>query len=293
LSRGRVRPGATYLAHAATVVPTLKASTHQLIALMSARAENARGAVRVAASKASEALVAGTRGTREWAREHVDAHNKLRRDGLHDIWPREHWGRQLPRRIWTSAAQGAAAVYRAGSRWAAGWLGVRWVPLSLAVAITLVMLALVPRAVASIRWTPSFAPPAQATSTVGNVPVVIHPPATPSTRATLSPTPAYFVGAWMANDVPAASGSDAIYVRVTSGADQRPAAGISVTASVTFTCASGADRRAYGPVATDADGVAAIPIEFVGLPTGQPVCVVATAHTVAGAFSATTAFAAG
>jgi hypothetical protein len=94
----------------------------------------------------------------------------------------------------------------------------------------------------------------------------------------------------MAHDVTANTGTDTILVSVTSGVDQRPAAEVSVEAAVTFTCASRASTFTYGPVVTNVAGIAAMPIQFAGLPSGQPVCILVTAHTLAGDFTTNTAF---
>jgi hypothetical protein len=94
----------------------------------------------------------------------------------------------------------------------------------------------------------------------------------------------------MEKDVTSSSGSDTIYVRVMRGKDLRPAVGISVTAVVSFTCGSRVGAVGYGPVMTDAGGVAALTIHFAGLHSGRPSCVVVTTHTAAGDFGATTTF---
>lgn len=153
-----------------------------------------------------------------------------------------------------------------------------------------VTLAFVPRALASISWQPRLASLTPPISSAGDPPVVINTPATPTTQATLSPTPAYRVGAWMAKDVTGSDGTDTIYVQVTRGADLGPAPGIAVTAAVTFSCGRGGATRGYGPAVTGKDGVATLTIQFAGLPAGRPVCVLVTAHSSAGNFTATTAF---
>lgn len=213
-------------------------------------------------------------------------------DGLADRWPRDHRPLRPGRDTLHAVAQRAADALVAGTRRLALALRARWLLVAAALVVALTCLAVVPHVVASIRWTAQLVPPAATMSAGADAPVVIHAPPTPPASATLSPAQPYLVGAWMADDLPLPTAADTIYVRVTVGASHRPAAGVSVTATVAYTCASRAAVRAYGPAVTDADGLAAIPIQFAGLPVGQPVCVVVTAKTGAGAFTSTTGFAA-
>jgi hypothetical protein len=191
-----------------------------------------------------------------------------------------------------SAASPRAPRHIAASK-ASGLSAARWVPLLIAAVLAVVMLAVVPRTLAAFQRMPAPAVGAPTSTTARDAGVVISVPATPTPQVTIDPTPAYLVGAWMAQDVTGSTGTDTIYVRVTRGVSQQPAPGVGVTASVTFTCASRAAFQTFGPVTTGPDGVAAVPIGFNGLPLGQPVCVAVTAHTDAGALTATTTFVAG
>jgi hypothetical protein len=87
--------------------------------------------------------------------------------------------------------------------------------------------------------------------------------------ATLSPTPdlaVYQIGAWVSDFSPPPGGTVHVYVRVS--ANDQPVPGIAVTLTV--------NAKRYGPVITDAYGLAIFTISYGGF-GGRPVFVTASA----------------
>ncbi|MFI5271444.1 MAG: hypothetical protein ACHQ4H_00240 [Ktedonobacterales bacterium] len=102
-----------------------------------------------------------------------------------------------------------------------------------------------------------------------------------------SPTPAlptYTVGVWVADTSPPASGSDAIFVRVSRNV--LPAAGVPVTIAVELPNGF----QSSGRLVTNKDGYATYKLVFSNLPPDQPVIITATANTASGIVSASTTF---
>ncbi len=107
----------------------------------------------------------------------------------------------------------------------------------------------------------------------------------PSQEQTPPPAPQhYMIGAWISGFAPGSSGSVRIVVRVSH--DTQPVAGATVTLYVQF---PGYGSN-FGPVRTDQDGMAIIPVRYSGVPAQQPVFVTATAVTAGQTLTANTTF---
>lgn len=217
-------------------------------------------------------------------------HSSARRragDGLDDVWPGEPGGVTSSSdavRMAISGVSGAVEDWLTGTvrrlRWLIGIVGI-------AVVVILVASSL---AYADIlhgvhEWPArtTIIPPVQPTQAL-----VLH--GAPAVR---TPTPAvapYLVGAWVANSTPPSSGGMNVYVSVRDSS-MSPVPGAKVSVDMVVTCDSEAQTTTFGPVTTQANGIATVPITFGGLPYAQPVCVNVTAVVGTATYTATTEFA--
>ncbi|HEV2236007.1 MAG TPA: hypothetical protein VGR57_05020, partial [Ktedonobacterales bacterium] len=118
-------------------------------------------------------------------------------------------------------------------------------------------------------------------------PVTIRVAASPTVNVTQPP---YYIGAWVSDSAPLPTGVVTVYVSVTNSTTQAPVAGVPVLVHARFSCRSGGNAQTFGPASTGADGVAAVQVSYSNLPTGQPVCLTATASAGGQDYSADTTF---
>jgi hypothetical protein len=223
------------------------------------------------------------------------AARRMTGDGLDDVWPGEA-GTGLARwRSWV-----VVPLLAVGALIRRVWRFVRnQGVLVVASAVSLVLMVVLGTVAVNVVAQGAHILPLAAGTVVGPVAssttsaLIVQPGAsTPTTQIKPPPETPYVVGAWASNNAPPSSGTVKIYVRVTDHSGFVPVPGASVTLKVMFTCSTGSHVSAYGPVTTDAYGLATIPVTYAGLPVGDPVCVTATVRVHQQTYTATTTFAA-
>jgi hypothetical protein len=211
--------------------------------------------------------------------------------GLEDAWPDDAYRLRDMARVWSGVP--ALAARAAGARIAA-WVRVHRVFLAavllgslLATLGGMLVFKVAARGALHISLPAAQSVLSARPQQVGPG-IVLQPQSTPTATVGL---PSYMVGAWPSSSVPPGGGTVVIFVRVTNSASLRPVSGAMVTLQVQVTCAYPYRTDGLGPVATGADGIAAIPVRVSGMPGGQPVCVSATVRVGGQEYSANATFA--
>lgn len=223
------------------------------------------------------------------------AARRMTGDGLDDVWPGEAGSGLARWRAWV-----VVPLLAVGTLIRSVGRGVRnQGVLVVASVVSLVLMVVLGTFVVNVVAQGAHVLPLAAGTVVGPAAspttgaLVLQPGVpTPATQSTLPPEVPYVVGAWASNNAPPSSGTVKIYVRVTDHSGFAPVPGAIVTLKVMFTCSTGSHIAAFGPVTTDAYGLATIPVTYGGLPVGDPVCVTATVKVQQQTYTATTTFAA-
>lgn len=204
-------------------------------------------------------------------------------DWLSDLWPGEE---TLWTRLGHVARKASAGLRRARAR--AGWASG---PLAAALMLLAVLLVVLAGGAGTYIAVTRGAPLIQAglSGHAANVEsgVVVRAGTAPSTPTPAQP--AYELGVWPSNSSPASTGEVTVYARLTGLGRGTGVGKVPITLRVTFP--SGV--RVYGPVRTNAYGLAAFTVTFHNLPPGRLVFVVAFAPAgFETTYTATTVFAA-